>query len=61
MSDIADEICPGDSVGGAHEPGVGNWAKGLANVGCVGDVAVGGEEESAEAVCVSGVAVGCVG
>jgi hypothetical protein len=61
MGDIADEICPGNSVRGAHEPGMGDWAKRLANVGCVGDVPMGGEEESAEAVCVSSVAVGCVG
>jgi hypothetical protein len=36
-------------------------AEGLAYVGCVGDVAVGGEEEGAEAVGVTGIAVGGVG
>lgn len=61
VGDIAEEIGPGDAVGGAHEVGVCDGAEGLAYVGGVGDVAVRGEEDGADAVDVSGVPVGGVG
>lgn len=61
VGDIAEEIGPGDAVGGANEVGVCDGAEGLAYVGGVGDVAVGGEEDGADAVDVPGVAVGGVG
>lgn len=60
VGDVADEVGPGDGVGGADEIGVRDGAEGLAYVGGVGYVAVGGEEDCAEAVGVTGVAVGGV-
>ena len=57
MADVAEEVGPGDGIGGAHEVGVCDGAEGLADFRGVGDVAVGGEEEGADAVCVGGVAV----
>lgn len=41
MADVAEEVGPGDGVGGADEDWVGDWAEGFAYVGCVGYVAVG--------------------
>lgn len=55
MRDVADQIRPGDAVGGADQPGVCDGAEGFAHVGGVGYVAVGGEEDGAEAGCVGGV------
>ena len=55
MPDVADKKGPGDAVGGFDEPGVGDGAEGFADVGGVGYVAVGGEEDGAEAR-----GVGCV-
>ena len=55
MPDITDQIGPGDAVGGFDEPGVGDWSEGLADVGGVGYVAVGGEED-----CTEAGSVGCV-
>lgn len=60
VADVADEVGPGDAVGGADEPGVGDGAEGFANVGGVGDVAVGAEEDGAGAGKVGGVAEGGV-
>ena len=60
VADVADEIGPGDGVGGADDVGVGDGAEGLADVGGVGYVAVGGEEDGADAGCVGGVAEGGV-
>lgn len=40
---------------------MGDGAKGFAYVGGVGDIAVGGEKNSAETVGVTGVAVGSFG
>ena len=45
MPDISDQVCPTDAVGGLYEPWVGDWAEGFADVGGVGDVAVGAEED----------------
>lgn len=53
---VADQVGPGDAVGGFDEPGVGDGAEGLANVGRVGDVAVGGEKDGAQTGGVGGVA-----
>jgi hypothetical protein len=61
VQDIAGEVGPGDGVGGADEDGVGDGAEGLADLGAVGDVAVGGEEDGADAVEVGEVAVGGFG
>ena len=64
MPDVSNEICPGDAVRGLDEPGVGDRAEGLADVGGVGYVAVGAEEDGAEAGGIGGVAevgVGGVG
>lgn len=61
VPDVADQIRPGDAVGGFDEPGVSDGAEGLADVGGVGDVAVGGEEDGAEAGGVGGVADVAVG
>lgn len=55
MADITDQVCPGDAVGRSDEPGVGDGPEGLADVGGVGYVAVGGEEDCAEAR-----GVGCI-
>lgn len=55
IGDIAGEIEPGDTVGGADPVGVGNGAEGFADVRGVRDVAVGGAKDCAEAVCVGGV------
>ena len=55
VPDVADQIGPGDAVGGFDEPRVGNGAEGFADVGGVGYIAVGGEEDGAEAG-----GVGCV-
>lgn len=60
MDDIADDIGPGDAVCGADEVRVDDRTEGLAYVGGVGDVTVGGEEDCAGSVCVCGVAVGSV-
>lgn len=32
MADVAEQVGPGDAVGGAHEPWVGDGAKGFADV-----------------------------
>lgn len=58
---VANQVGPGDSIGGANEPRVCYWTEGFANVGGVGDVAVGGEENCADAIGVSGIAVVGVG
>lgn len=55
VCDIAREVQPRDSVCSAYEPWVGDWPKRLADVGGVCDVAVGGEEDRAEAAGVCGV------
>ena len=60
MPDIADEISPGDTICGFYEPGVGDGPEGFADVGGVGYVAVGGEEDGAEAGGVGCVAEVCV-
>ena len=60
VGDVADQIGPGDAVGGLHKPGVRDGAEGFADVGRVGDVTVGAEEESAEAGRVGCVAEVCV-
>lgn len=60
VGDVADEVGPGDGVGGADEVGMRDGPEGLAYVGGVGYVAVGGEEDGAQAVGVAGVAVGGV-
>lgn len=60
MGDVADDIGPGDAVCGADEVRVDDRTEGLAYVGGVGDVAVGGEEDCAGSVCVCSVAVGSV-
>ena len=53
---VADQVGPGDAVGRFDEPRVGDGAEGLANVGGVGDVAVSGEKDGAQAGGVGGVA-----
>ena len=55
MPNIADEIGPRDAVGGFDKVRVCDWAEGFADVGGVGYIAMGGEEDCAEAGC-----VGCV-
>lgn len=47
MADVADQIGPRDAVGGFDEVRVCDGAEGFANVGGVGYVAVGGEEDGA--------------
>ena len=64
MPNVSYEIRPGDAVRGFDEPGVGDWSEGLADIGGVGYVAVGAEENGAEAGGIGGVAevgVGGVG
>lgn len=56
VRDVAGQVGPRDAVGGAHEVGVRDGAEGLAYVGGVGYVALGGEEGGADAGCVGGVA-----
>ena len=56
MRDITDEIGPGDPIGTFYEVRVGNRTEGLADVGGVGDVAVGGEEDGAKAGGVGSIA-----
>lgn len=56
MADVADQIGPGDAVGAFDEPGMGDGPEGFADVGRVGDIAVGAEEDGADAGCVGGVA-----
>lgn len=56
VAHVADQVGPGDAVGRFDEPGVGDGAEGLAYVGGVGDVAVGGEKDGAQASGVGGVA-----
>lgn len=61
VGDVPEDICPGDAVCCADPVGVGDGAEGLAYVGGVGYVAVGGEEDGAEAGgvgCVADVGVG---
>ena len=55
MADIADQVGPGDAVGAFDEPRVRDRPEGLADVGCVGDVAVGTEEDCSDAGRVGGV------
>lgn len=55
VADVAQDVRPRDAIGTTNEPGVRNGAEGLPNVGGVGDVAVGGEENSAEAGGIGGV------
>lgn len=40
---------------------MGDWAEGFANVGGIGDVAVGGEKDCADAVCVASVSIVGIG
>lgn len=61
VPDVADQIGPRDGVGGAHEDRVRDGAERLAYLGGVGDVAVRGEEERADARGIGGVAVGGFG
>lgn len=56
VADVAEDVRPRDAVGAAHQPGVGDGPEGLANVGGIGDVAVGREEDGTEAGSVGGVA-----
>lgn len=55
VADVAEDVSPRNTVGTADEPRVRNGAEGLANVGGVGHVAVGGQEDGAEAGGVGGV------
>lgn len=61
MQDVAGEVEPGDTIGRTDEAWVSNGAEGLANVGCVGDIAVGRVHDGADAVCVGGPAEVCFG
>lgn len=54
VGDVADEVEPGDGVGACDEVGVGDGAEGFTYIGCVGYVAVGGEEDCADAGGVAG-------
>ena len=56
VGDVADEISPRDAICAFDEPGVGYWTEGFSYVACVGDVAVGGEEDGAEAGGIGSVA-----
>lgn len=56
MTDVADQVGPGDAVGAFDEPGVCDGPEGLADVGRVGDVAVSAEEDGSDASRVGGVA-----
>ena len=56
VPDVADEIGPRDAVGAFDEVGVCDGAEGFADVGGVGYVAMGGEEDCAEAGCVGSIA-----
>lgn len=58
MDDVADQVGPGDAVRGAHQVGMGDGAEGLANVGGVGNIAMGGEKDRPQAIGVTGVPVG---
>ena len=55
VGDVTNEVCPGDAVGGSDEPRVGYGAERFADVGGVGDVAVGAQEDGTESGC-----IGCV-
>lgn len=59
MPDVANQIGPGYAVGAADEPRMRDGTEGLANVGGVGDIAMGAEEDGAQACGVGGVAVVC--
>lgn len=61
VRNIAGQVEPGDSVGALDEVGMGDGAEGLADVGGVGYVAVGGEHDGADAGCVGGIAEGGIG
>lgn len=64
VANVTNEIGPGNAVGGSYEIGMGDGAERLADVGGVGYVAVGGEENGAETGGVGGVAevgVCCLG
>lgn len=45
MTNVADQVAPGDGVGRAYEIWVCDRAEGLAYVRGIGDVAVGAEED----------------
>lgn len=49
VADVTEEVGPGDAVGAADQPWVGDGAEGFADVGGVGYVAVGAEEDGAGA------------
>ena len=55
VADIAEDVSPRDAIGAAHQPGVRYGPERLSNVGGVGDVAVGGEEDCAHARRVGGI------
>lgn len=55
VRDIANQIGPTDAVSALDQPRVRDGAERLANVGRVGYVAVGGEQDCADAGCVGGV------
>ena len=56
VADVAEDVGPRHAVGAPHQPWVRDGTERLANVGRVGDVAVGREENGAEAGRVGGVA-----
>ncbi len=55
VADVADEVGPGDTIGATDQPGVGDGTEGFADVGCVGNVAVGTEKD-----CAGAGQVGCI-
>lgn len=61
MQHVPGNIRPGDGVGGPNERWVRNRAERLAEFGAVGDVPMGGEEDSSQAVGIREVAVGGFG
>ena len=61
VADVAQDVSPGDAIGTPHHPRVGDGAEGLADVRCVGDVAVSREKNGSEAggvCCVTDVGLG---
>ena len=56
MPDVPDQIGPRDAVCGFNEPRVSDWSEGFTNIGGIGYIAVGGEEEGAKSCGIGSVA-----
>lgn len=58
VTDIADQICPRYTICSFDKPWMGDWAKGLPDVGGIGNIPVGAEQNGSDPGGVGCVAEG---